>query len=139
MSRLNILDAIRLVEDSASSIFLKDDVLKLLDNIDADIPSDPIAPQFTASETDNEETVTLTREELEDFAQSVADEVAAKIEDECTAWIDNVGRDADVDFSLEGDRIVVDGIMFNSQPDMRINPSLYDGHIDELFDRKNSK
>lgn len=139
MSRLNILDAIRLVEDSASSIFLKDDVLKLLDNIDADIPSDPIAPQFTASETDNEETVTLTREELEDFAQSVADEVAAKIEDECTAWIDNVGRDADVDFSLEGDRIVVDGIMFNSQPDMRINPSLYDEHIDELFDRKNSK
>lgn len=139
MSRLNIVDAITLVKDSASSIFLKDDVLKLLDNIDADIPSDPIAPQFTASETDKEETVTLTREELEDFAQSVADEVAAKIEDECTAWIDNVGRDADVDFSLEGDRIVVDGIMFNSQPDMRIDPSLYDEHIDELFDRKNSK
>lgn len=139
MSRLNIVDAITLVKDSASSIFSKDDVLKLLDNIDADIPSDPIAPQFTASETDTEETVTLTREELEDFAQSVADEVAAKIEDECTAWIDNVGRDADVDFSLEGDRIVVDGIMFNSQPDMRIDPSLYDEHIDELFDRKNSK
>lgn len=139
MSRLNIVDAITLVKDSASSIFLKDDVIKLLDNIDADIPSDPIAPQFTASETDTEETVTLTREELEDFAQSVADEVAAKIEDECTAWIDNVGRDADVDFSLEGDRIVVDGIMFNSQPDMRIDPSLYDEHIDELFDRKNSK
>lgn len=139
MSRLNIVDAITLVKDSASSIFLKDDVIKLLDNIDADIPFDPIAPQFTASETDAEETVTLTREELEDFAQSVADEVAAKIEDECTAWIDNVGRDADVDFSLEGDRIVVDGIMFNSQPDMRIDPSLYDEHIDELFDRKNSK
>lgn len=139
MSRLNILDAVSLVQDSVSSIFSKDDVLKLLNNIDADIPSNPIAPQFTKGESMVEETVTLTREELEEFAHLVADDVVAKLETECMHWMDNAGRDTEVDFSLEGDRIVVDGIMFNSEPDMRIDPSLYDGRVDELFEQKNSK
>ncbi len=139
MSRLNILDAVSLVQDSVSSIFSKDDVLKLLNNIDADIPADPIAPQFTKGESMVEETVTLTREELEDFAQSLTDDISAKFEYECTAWIDNIGRDVEVDFSLEGDRIVVDGVMFNSEPDYRFDSSWYEGHIENLFEQKNSK
>lgn len=137
MSRLNILDAVSLVQDSVSSIFSKDDVLKLLNNIDADLPTDPIAPQFTASESSTEETVTLTRTELEEFAQSVADDVSEKLEYECQGWMDQCAMDADVEFSLDGDRIVVQEIRFSDEPDMRLDTNYYADRIDELFERKN--
>lgn len=138
MSRINILEAIDIVRDSASSIFTKEDVLNLLDKIDADIPNDPLAAAAKSYKDEREETITVTRGDIAHMCADVAEGVANKFEEEYQDWLGNMARDATVDFSVEGHTINVEDIIINNEMDFRWDESWYEDRIDELFEEKNN-
>lgn len=138
MSRINILEAIDIVRDSASSIFTKEDVLNLLDKIDADIPNDPLAAAAKSYKDEREETITVTRGDIADMCADVAEGVANKLQEEYEDWFDNIARDANVDFSIDGHTIIVEDIIISNEMDFRWDASWYEDCIDELFEEKNN-
>lgn len=138
MSRINILEAIDIVRDSASSIFTKEDVLNLLDKIDADIPNDPLAAAAKSYKDEREETITVTRGDIANMCADVAEGVATKFEEEYQDWLGHMARNCDVSWGLDGDRIVVDDVTITDDMDFRWDESWYEDRIDELFEEKNN-